>query len=229
MSRNSAFPRFYEEDTVVYAGQKEHLATVLNVWYDEDEDGPQDYASLQTDQYRIIFSSGRLLLAHASELELVDRSFQVGDICKTVKTRGPNYMVTGVVVDIKVKVALQDVNSKADVAGLVDARYIRPAADIRRDDHVIYNNWVGIVDNVFEEGLLSMDGESRLHKFTSVGGGLTYGVPTPRALDSMEMLLKDSAKKFRQCDKEAVKVVSICQTHAFITWLAINQKVSLLR
>ncbi|UZJ51118.1 hypothetical protein CBS101457_000438 [Exobasidium rhododendri] len=222
---SDAIERFYEEDVVAYAGDVDDLATVLYTWRDEDDDDDDVplIGSLQVHQYKILWASGRMITAHASELKLLDRSFQIGDICRRVR-RGAIDLMTGVVVDLEMKVALQTVVTQARRDGLMSSRHIRPTAGIRVGDNVIHNHWVGVVERVFEEGLLSIQGETEPQKFICTEAVLNYGTPTDKALESMQGLCKDAY--IHRKEKDLMRVIAVQQTHALITWLAINQKLS---
>lgn len=230
MSRLSPIPRFYEEDTVAYAGQEDDLATVLHAWDDdddddeddEDEEEEEDSHNLRPNQYMVEWPSGRTLTAYGYELKLMDRSFQLGDICQ--RTRSTNLM-TGVVVDIDMQVAIRSIATKAKSRELMSSKFLRSAAHIRTGDHVIYNGWIGIVMDVFEEALLSVKGKNQVLKAFSMDTELRLGVPSRQVLDDLQDLFSRTGKIRHADDPSHLEVGEISQTHALISWLAINQKV----
>ena len=218
---------FYHEDTVVWAGAADDPATVGEAWHDQPDeelvlDGQPRY--LQDGEYLIHWPDGRVEVVQDYELELVDRSFQVGDICRTM-TPDASSMLSGVVVSIFMQVALRCIETGLRLEGWVASKDICASACIRVGDHVIYNNWVGVVEGVFSEALLLPERRGCSFKVYSIGE-MGYGKPSDLSLEGMPDVYTDSSKGHAQIKASRAGVVAIRQTVASVAWLAINQKVS---
>jgi co-chaperonin GroES (HSP10) len=215
---------FYEEDLVALksdAGQR--VATVVRTWHEDGEIDNDDELDLAENQYLVEWINKRRQTVNGHDLILRDRSFQVGDICRST-TQAQKNTISGVVANVKMEVQLQSVATATKTPDWISTTTLSKTACIEEGDHVIYKNWVGIVEIVFEEALLTVKGSNRPYKVYCVEG-VQYGSPSETILDSMQGIVTGKSLG-SHITRGNSKVVAIRQTVVFVTWLALNQKVS---
>lgn len=224
MSAETPLPLFYEEDLVSLAGDAgQVVATIVRTWHEEWDDDDDDDVDLKTDEYLLQWISGRRQAVNGTRLTLRDRAFQLGDICEGIAS--PSLGSSGVVTNVRVDVSLQSTATASRKAECVASTALHRSACIEQGDHVIYKNWIGVVELVFEEALLNIRGANRPYKVYCVEGGLQYGNPSETVLDTMQGLVTGKSLGAHITSSNS-RVVAVRQTAVYVSWLAINQKVS---
>jgi hypothetical protein len=221
MSAETHLQYFYEEDLVRSSGHT--VATVVRTWHEEWDGDEDDEVDLKKDEYLIESISGRRQTVNGKNLTLHDRAFQVGDICKSNITVALEQ--SGVVTSVRMEVNLQSTATASRKADWFPTTSLRQSACIEEGDHVVYKNWIGVVELVFEEALLTVRGGNRPYKVFSVEGGLGYGVASEALLDTMQGLVSGKPLGTHITPSNS-RVVAVRQTAVYISWLALNQKVS---
>lgn len=90
-----------------------------------------------------------------SDLQVIDRTFLVGDILRpAVTSPTPPYHPPGVLLEQTTLVKLQRVLSKQDLPGQFNAKDVVGATRVLRGDIVLYGSWVGLVEECFAEALV---------------------------------------------------------------------------
>ena len=84
---------------------------------------------------------------------LSDRSFVIGDLARRVQTT--NGSDVGVVVNLFTEALLEGVFSHRSLGDWIPVSKLVNAVRISRGDHVIAGDWVGVVEEVFEEAMVA--------------------------------------------------------------------------
>jgi hypothetical protein len=217
---------FYQEDTVAWHGNTADLAIVVQAWHDEEGDAI-DEDILAKDRYLVEqWRSGVVTEVNGSDLKLVDRSFQVGDICKKVEHDTASLM-SGIVVGIDMNLTVEAVATKETIDEPVSSITARPIACLRVGDHVVHGNWLGVVETVFEEAIMAVKGRDRRFKVFSTDEELKYGCPSSSVMSSLHDLHSGNELK-RKVERQKANVEAISQTAVLISWLVMNQKVNIV-
>ena len=87
------------------------------------------------------FPQGYREILKEAELELIDRSFQPGDLCK----RSIDDVRSGVVTHVDVQCKLEHAISGEQVPGWKTMSEICSTLECELGDYVAYNNWIGQV------------------------------------------------------------------------------------
>lgn len=224
MSAEAQRSLFYEEDLVALVGEgEERLATVVRTWHEDDEDdddSDDEEGNLEEDEYIIEWLSSRRQKVAGQDLTLMDRSFQVGDVCKSI-AQSESDILSGVITDVRMEVAV----TASKQPDWIPTTSVSKSSCIEEGDHVIYNNWMGVVVLVSEEALLTVRGSNRPYKVNCIEGFLSYGPPSESLLDVLADVVTGRGLGSHITPTNS-KVIAVRQTAVFVTWLAVNQKVS---
>jgi len=117
-------------------------------WHEAEEDMPPEevdpqFAPLKPGEVGVSFLSrgGKRETLPQSELTLVDRTFQPGDLCK----RSIDDFQSGIITTLKVKGHLEHTISRVPVDGWKSAEDMIQKAEPVMGDYVIYDDWIGQV------------------------------------------------------------------------------------
>lgn len=108
---------------------------------------------LKPGEVEILFVDGERSIIKQDDVQLVDRNFVVGDLARHRTTATESSV--GVVTAIETEVKLQGVFSGQPVVDWVPVGDVVNAVRIGRGDHVIASDWIGLVEEVFEEAVVS--------------------------------------------------------------------------
>ncbi|KAI0036624.1 hypothetical protein K488DRAFT_67467 [Vararia minispora EC-137] len=213
--------KFYGEDIVRRTGSSHQTGVVLRCWHDADDvSQPGDQHDplmrpLERGEVGVSFlPSGTREILPESELELVDRVFQPGDLCK----RSIDDVRSGVVTCVDVQGRLEHAISGQPVAGWKTTADIYSTLECELGDYVAYDDWIG---QLFDE--IVVETANGLVRLPELSSRLTIGergndiIPSPMNLPSFFGFLNRM-----QSNHEDV-VVGIKHTVVAISWLAINQ------
>lgn len=170
--------------------------------------------------------------APQASLQLFDRQFMKGDLVKHALTD----VESAVVISVETECQLEHVISHERIPRWIPWKQLTNAVKIEAKDKVVYDEWIGTVEEVFEDGLIeAMDGSC--YRIAEMGGLLETGryanvgtVPI-FALTQQEVLPEhpEFLSQFSQFPSFANpmvdRVISVRPLILFIVWNAINQTV----
>lgn len=98
----------------------------------------------------ILHPTGITTIVDESAVTVTDRGFLSADIVRRTGGKGQ----AGLITKLETRVELARVLSNERVEGTFDAKDVVAAARIARGDHVIYKDWIGMVEETFEMALV---------------------------------------------------------------------------
>lgn len=127
-------------------------------------------SQLPEGQLEVLRMDGKRSQVSELDIQVVDRTFLVGDIVQPNLTPGVTTKhPPGVLLEQQTLLTLQLVLSKQHLRGKYDAKDVVGATRILRGDIVLYENWVGLVEECWEEGIVK-DSDTRIQQAGSVLG-----------------------------------------------------------
>jgi len=127
--------------------------------------------------------------------------------------------MSGVILDVSIEAQLEHVFSKQRT-DWISASEFTNSARILVGDHVIACNWVGVVEEVFEEALVEPRNAPDLVRVCDVGHRLIVGEIDAESFSSAWPSLSPYVRR-GPCN-----VVDVKQTVACVNWLGMNQKLT---
>ncbi|KAG9042571.1 hypothetical protein FS837_010684 [Tulasnella sp. UAMH 9824] len=227
MSRAAPAPSsFFLEDIVRRKdrdpeGPEDDLAIVLRHWHDsESAPPPPELANdplnrpLLPGEIGVSYMvTGQHEIAPESDYYLIDRSLQPGDLVK----RNVHDVQSGVVLETIVEVKLEHAVSQVQYGGWVASSELENATDVYVGDYIIHNDWVGQVEELFDEAIAELTNKS-LFCFAELGGRMQVGDRGP------DILPEASLQHLAETTSAIPEVlVSVKPTVLAIAWLAVNQ------
>ncbi|KAK8844131.1 hypothetical protein IAR55_006925 [Kwoniella newhampshirensis] len=221
--------QFFTNDVVTRPDDLEFLARVLRCWADEEGPPPPIAPgevmhpldrSLKRGEVGISnIANGELEIVPESTLRLYQREFIKGDVVKRALTSPESALV----VDIRSAVRLQHCLSKEKVDGWVDFEKMGNALLFDARDRVVYDEWIGTVEEVFEDGLV----ESQIgicYRLAEMGGLLEPGrlVADVIPKDMPEAAMSNPLPPF--ANPAVDRVIEVNPVVVYVTWNAINQQ-----
>ncbi|KAI1307210.1 hypothetical protein EDD11_004563 [Mortierella claussenii] len=141
------------EDAVHLKDQPERLGIIVKTWHDFDtgeSDDEDDEATgpLSLQQVVVHWADGAApQIVHEDDLVVADRSFSHGDVVK----RSPNDIMSGTVVDVKVELDLEKVCPPMTRFSGIDAKHVDFIQQYVVNNHIIYDGWLGVIEEVKDE------------------------------------------------------------------------------
>lgn len=86
------------------------------------------------------------------DAQVVDRGFLVGDLCRKAGGKGQ----AGTIVNIKTEIQIMHTLEQEQLPAWYNADSFVGAIAVTRGDHVVHGDWVGIVEETLEIGLVEM-------------------------------------------------------------------------
>ncbi|KIR35252.1 ubiquitin-conjugating enzyme E2 O [Cryptococcus deuterogattii MMRL2647] len=226
-------PQYFGNDIVVgLESEGQYKAKVLRCWSDEDgsmipppppgqEAHPLDRPLKRGEVGISHLSTGRLAIVPESTLRLFQREFLKGDIVK----RSLTSQESALVVNIKTEVKLQHALTGEELDQWVKYEDVSNALKIDARDRVVYGNWVGTIEEVFENGFVETK-HGRYYRIAEMGGLLEVGrnvedVLPKNIFDKMAAMPK-SLPSF--AEPQIDRILKIDPVVVYVIWNAINQK-----
>jgi ubiquitin-conjugating enzyme E2 O len=175
------------------AGAPGERGVVVRCWHDEAEALPPapgvdaagiDRALRDGELGVAWYPSATREIVRQEQLQLWDRAFQVGDVARRSGEAGSSDSAstststgsTGIVTDVAMTLQLAHVLSGQRVAA-VPAAHVANALRVLVGDHVVHARagWVGVVEEVFEEGIVQSSVSADLVRVCDVGSRLSVG------------------------------------------------------
>ncbi|KAF9359745.1 hypothetical protein BGX26_011518 [Mortierella sp. AD094] len=145
--------KVFLEDAVHVIDQPERLGLVVKTWHDfeagpsdsEDEDST---GSLGLQQVVVHWADGSVpMVVSEDDLVVADRSFSHGDVVK----RSPNDIMSGTVIDVKVELDLEKICPPMTRFYGIDAKCVDFVQQFVVGNHIIYDGWLGVIEEVKDE------------------------------------------------------------------------------
>ncbi|GAA6004968.1 hypothetical protein JCM11491_002293 [Sporobolomyces phaffii] len=209
------------------------VAVVTRCWADEQNPDALaeakrlgiDFTPLQTGYLEVLHPDGSRTEVLESATQLVDRGFLRGDIVRPARPTGTLPLATkpqaGSIVEIKSEVELERVLEPHDkLEGWFDTDRLVASARINRGDHVVYGEWVGLVEEVFEMAMIET-GSGSLRRVCDVGTNLSVG-PATEAVKAMLMERTGGFLSNFLGTNDVKTILDIKQLSVAINWLCRN-------
>ncbi|KAH9837167.1 uncharacterized protein C8Q71DRAFT_757052 [Rhodofomes roseus] len=225
--RGGVTAKFYQEDIVRRKDDPGLYGIVLRCWHDaEDLPPPAENADplmrpLQPGEVGVSYfpRPSREILAE-SQLELVDRNYQPGDLLKC----SIDDVASGVVTGIEVKGRLEHAISGEPLQEWKITSEVQTAIDVDMGDYVVYDDWIGQVVEMFDEAVIDM-GNGNLVRVPELSARLAVGEKgqdvLPQPMSGVQSLFGFLLGNVRPSNQDTV--VAVKRTVLAIAWLAINQ------
>ncbi|KAJ7596874.1 hypothetical protein C8J56DRAFT_1041125 [Mycena floridula] len=174
--------KFYQQDIVqkVAGTRSDSYGIVLRCWHDADDDHHPSAAimdpllrSLNRGEVGVSFltEGGNREILPESELVLVDRLMQPGDICK----KSVDDLRSGIVTDVSVRAILEHAVSREQIPGwwaASDLDFEIKQAEV--GEYVTYENWIGQIIEIFDENVVEVS-NGQLVRLPELGSRLAIG------------------------------------------------------
>ncbi|KAJ3821801.1 hypothetical protein F5880DRAFT_1579492 [Lentinula raphanica] len=225
----SPVTKFYQQDVVQKIAAPHTIGIVLRCWHDAEESPLpipiQDplMRPLERGEVGVSFltegADTREILSE-SELTLLDRSFQPGDVVK----RNIDDVQSGVILDVRVKFRVEHAISKEPVEGWKTSEDIAESRQAEIGDYVVYEDWVGQVIELYDENIIEVP-SGQLVRLPEFGSHLSVGLRSedilPPPVGGVQNMLGYLFGTTRTPGLQTV--LAIKHTVYAITWLALNQ------
>jgi ubiquitin-conjugating enzyme E2 O len=166
-------------------------------------------------------TTGEYETASELDLQLFERQFMKGDLVKHTLTD----IESAVVIDTKTECKLGHVISGERLPRWIPWNQLRNAVQIEAKDRVVYDEWIGTVEEVLEEGLV----ESRFgpcYSIAEMGGLLETGRRAAEVVPENTSVMNSLWQFPPYAHPADDRVVTVRPLIIFIVWNAINQTVS---
>ncbi|GLB35998.1 putative ubiquitin-conjugating enzyme family protein [Lyophyllum shimeji] len=220
--------KFYQQDIVQRIASDNSYGIVLRCWHDAEDVPPQNTLSdpmmrpLQPGEVGVSFfaEGGEREILPESELRLVDRIIQPGDLCK----RTIEDVQSGVVTGVHVKGRIEHAISGEPVEGWKTLDELETRVDAEIGDYVAYDDWIGQVIEVYDESLVEVP-TGHLVRLPELSSRLNVGekgtdiLPPPAG--GMYNLFGFLLGPNRRDSVDTV--IDVKHTVYAVAWLAVNQ------
>ncbi|KAJ3916626.1 hypothetical protein F5877DRAFT_80717 [Lentinula edodes] len=221
--------KFYQQDVVQKITAPHSIGIVLRCWHDA-EDAPlpnplQDplMRSLERGEVGVSFLSeptDKREILPESDLHLLDRSLQPGDVVK----RSVDDLHSGMILDVRLKTRLEHAISKAQVDGWKTLEDLDTDRQAEIEDYVVYEDWVGQVIELYDENIIEVP-SGQLVRLPELGSRLSVGETSenilPSPIGGVQNMLGYLFGTNRTTGLQTV--IAIKHTVYVIAWLALNQ------
>ncbi|OXB36236.1 ubiquitin-conjugating enzyme E2 O [Cryptococcus neoformans] len=226
-------PQYFGNDIVVgFDSEGQYKAKVLRCWSDEDgsmipppppgqEAHPLDRPLKRGEVGISHLSTGQLAIVPESTLRLFQREFLKGDIVK----RSLTSQESALVVNVKTEIKLQHALTGEELDQWVKYEDVSNALEIDARDRVVYDNWIGTVEEVFENGFVETK-LGRHYRIAEMGGLLEVGRRVEEVLPKnlFEQLAAMPKPLPDFAEPQTDRVLKIDPVVVYVIWNAINQK-----
>lgn len=155
------------------------------------------------------------------DLELFERAFLKGDFVKHSLLDAESALV----VDVKTECLLEHVISGERLHRWVPWEKLRNAVKIEAKDKVVFDEWIGTVEEVFEDGLLETS-DGTAYRIAEMGGLLETGRYAREVLPEEAEFMQQFGQFPRTANIETDRVIRVLPLIVYVVWNAINQTVS---
>ncbi|KAK2461639.1 hypothetical protein APHAL10511_006102 [Amanita phalloides] len=222
--------KFYQQDIVQLIADQNSFGIVLRCWHDAEDSHPMPLdplmRPLKHGEVGVSFlaDGSRREILPESALRLVDRTLSIGDYCK----RNIDDMCSGVVTNIRVRGRVEHAVTGEPVEGWWSLNELEHKVEADVGDHVIYDDWVGQVIEVFDESIVEM-ANGQLVRVPELGSRLNVGERgsdiLPPSTNSMHNILDFVLGRSHRTNVSDT-VLAVKHSVYAIAWLALNQYLS---
>ncbi|KAK7694784.1 hypothetical protein QCA50_001972 [Cerrena zonata] len=227
--RNMA--KLYQEDIVRLLSNPKLYGVVMRCWHDpEDIPLPEDVMSdpllrpLKHGEVGVSFyPGGKREILQESELQLVDRMYQPGDLLK----KSIDDPRAGIVTGIEVKGRLEHTISGEEIPGWKSSDDVECSFEVDMGDYVVYNDWIGQIVEIFDEAVVEL-ASNQLVRLPELSARLAVGQRgnniLPHPVSGVQNFFGFLLGNGRPSNQDTV--IAVKRTVLAIAWLAINQSLS---
>ncbi|GAA5986419.1 hypothetical protein JCM10908_003747 [Rhodotorula pacifica] len=227
----------YNEDVVSFKGENgvERRAVVTRCW--ADEANPElaaeaarlgyPYTPLPAGYLEVLLPDGTRLQVLESSTTLIDKGFLRGDIVRPRCAPGASMLPPprgqlGQIVEMKTEVQLQRVLTGSELEGWFDAKELVAATRVNHGDHVVYGDWIGVVQEVFEMAMIEI-GETGgvVRRVCDTGNTFSVGM----ASETLKQMLKERGEMLMAMllgAGEFKRILDVKQCIVAVNWLCRN-------
>ncbi|ORY33042.1 hypothetical protein BCR39DRAFT_463825 [Naematelia encephala] len=225
--------QFFQGDVITKSAESSFRGKVLRCWAEEEslpppiplpgqDPHPLDRPLLRGEVGIQDMQTGDLTIVPESTLLLYAREFLKGDVVK----RSLTAVESAVVTDVRSEVQLEHVINKRPVRAWVPSEKLDSALKIEARDRVVYDEWLGIVEEVFEDGIAETQ-DGVLYRIAEMGGMLEPGRTVQQVVPPRDVLQLDVELIFPPSAKPDIdKIIDVRPYVLYITWNVINQMLS---
>ncbi|CAL1695554.1 unnamed protein product [Somion occarium] len=169
------------------------------------------------------YPGGKREILQESELQLVDRMYQPGDLLK----KSIDNPRAGIVTSIDVKGRLEHTISGEEIPGWKGTDDVECSFEVDMGDYVVYNDWVGQIVEIFDEAVVELSSE-QLVRLPELSARLAVGQRgnniIPHSVSGVQNLFGFLLGNGRTNAQDTV--IAVKRTVLAIAWLAINQSLT---
>jgi ubiquitin-conjugating enzyme E2 O len=157
------------------------------------------------------------------DLDLFERAFIKGDFVKHSLMDAESALV----IDVQTECLIEHVISAERLPQWVPWEKLRNAVHIEAKDKVVYDEWIGTVEEVFEDGLMeAQDGTA--YRLAEMGGLLETGRYAKEVVPEDAEFMSQFGQLPSAANINYDRVIRVSPLIVYVVWNAINQTVSTL-
>ncbi|GAA5927706.1 ubiquitin-conjugating enzyme E2 [Sporobolomyces koalae] len=210
-------------------------AVVTRCWADEQNPDALieaqrlgiDFVPLKPGWLEVLHPDGTRSEVLEASTELVDRGFLRGDMVRPARPRNTPPAATkpqaGTIIDISAQVKLERVLAPQDrLEPWYDTKDFVAANRINRGDHVVFGEWIGLVEEVFQVAIIEFENGTLKRVCDGLGSNLSVG-PASEAVQ--ELLAKNFETMWSGffATNTVKNILDVKQMLVVVNWLCKNQ------
>ncbi|GAA5975270.1 hypothetical protein JCM5350_000217 [Sporobolomyces pararoseus] len=224
-----------------HQGSVVQVGVVTRCWADEQNPDALleakrlgiDFTPLKPGYLEVLFPDGSRKEVLESNTRIVDRGFLRGDLVRPARPRNTPPLAhkpqAGIILELSSKVQLQRVlatqqeqEEEIDLKDKwFDTKDLVANARLNRGDHVIFKDWVGLVEEVFEMAVIETGNNGGFRRVCDVGTNLSVG-PATEAVQAMLMERTGGFLSNFLGTNDVKTILDIKQLTIAVNWLCRN-------
>ncbi|GMK56130.1 hypothetical protein CspeluHIS016_0211860 [Cutaneotrichosporon spelunceum] len=213
---------FFHGDVVTKKTNPSYRGKVVRGWADEDAPPDPAFGDFQPlVRGEVMISdvmNGTLQVVSEFDLELFERAFLKGEFVKHSLMDAESALV----VDVETECLIEHVISGERLSQWVPWGKLRNAVRIEAKDKVVYNEWIGTVEEVFEDGLMEAS-DGTAYRIAEMGGLLETGRYASEVLPEGAEFMSQFGQFPTAADINSDRVLRVLPLIVYVVWNAINQ------
>ncbi|WOO78553.1 putative ubiquitin-conjugating enzyme E2 23 [Vanrija pseudolonga] len=216
--------KLFHGDVVTKVADPNYRGKVVRGWTDEDAppevEHPAEQPLVRGEVMICHMQTGVFEVVPELSLQLFERSFLKGDLVKHALTD----LESAVVVDVQTECVVEHVMSRERIVRPVPWTKLKNAVRIEAKDKVVYDEWIGTVEEVFEDGLIEAARDGSCYRIAEMGGLLETGRFAHEVLPDHPGVMAEFNNSFPpSANASTDRVISVRPLIVFVIWNAINQ------